>query len=108
MRKPIAESKMNTVLVPAVGTAPATLYVAASAPLRIVVRNISGAVILLSHNSTTLNQPPVLADTFQLGPGTESVFILVPKQGIYAGAAGAGGIVSIAVSEAIPISWMES
>ncbi len=99
-----ADSLVNTVFVPQVGTNPALLYIAAERPLRIVVRNVGGAIIFLAHDATTLGQTPVLAGTFQLPPGHESVFVLMPRQGISAAAAGAGGLASVAVSEAIPFT----
>jgi len=103
MRTPTA-SQLNTVFVPSVGTNPALLYIAADLPLRIVVRNVGGQIIFLSHDATTLGQTPVLAGTFQLPAGHETVIVLQPRQSLSAAAAGAGGLASIAVSEAIPFT----
>lgn len=97
-------SQLNTVFVPQLGTNPALLYSAAERPLRIVIRNVGGPVVFLSHDATSLNQAPVLAGTFQLPSGSETVIVLMPRQGISAGAAGAGGLISMAISEAIPYS----
>lgn len=103
-----SNSVVNTVIVPTIGTNPATLYSAAKVPLRVVVRNVGGAVLFIAHDSSTLAQPPALAGTFQLPPGVSEVFVLIPRQGIYAASAGAGGLASIAVSEALLQVWMES
>jgi hypothetical protein len=107
MREP-KNSQLNTVNVPTVGTSPALLYVAADVPLRINIRNVGGAVVLLAHESTTLSQPPALANTYQLPPGTDVTLVLMPRQGVSAASSGAGGVVSIAVSEALPQVWMET
>lgn len=106
MRKP-AESQVNTIFVPPPGGSPATLYIAAEVPLRLVVRNAGGVNLLLAHDTNSLSQGS-LAGTFQLGVGQSEVFVLMPRQGMYAIAAGAGTIVSLAVSEALPETWMES
>lgn len=106
----MTESKMNTVEVPAVGvTDPATIYVAALTPLRVLVRNVGGSVVLLSHDASTLQQPGV-AGTFQLPPGASEVFVLAPRQSLVAAGSGGGSLVSMAVSDALPLahSWMEA
>lgn len=108
MRTPVA-SKINTVLVPVFGRNPATLYQAAELPLRVLVRNIGGTNVLLAHDAPSLQQtPPGQAGTFLLPPGASEVFVLQPREAILAAAVGAGGSVSIAVSEALPQAWMES
>ena len=98
------DSLMNTLAVPIAGSKnPATLYVAAMVPLRIVVRNAGPALLFLAYNSSDLsNATPGLAATFQLPPDRADVFILAPKQGLYATSLGGNGIASISVSEAFP------
>ncbi len=110
MRTPM-NSSVNTVNVPVFGApgGAATLYQAAGVPLRIVVRNVGGANVLIAHDATSLaTAPPGLAGMFQLPVGQSEVFVLQPRQQILASAVGGGGVVSIAVSEAIPTAWMES
>ncbi len=108
MRNP-TESKVNTVVVPPVGTDPSTLWIAADFPVRVVVRNVGGNILILAHDSSTLaNFPPGNAGTFVLPAGDSEVFVLQPRQGIYASGSGGGGLASIAVSEALPQTWMES
>jgi hypothetical protein len=100
------ESKTNTVNVPAVGSNPATLYYAANKPMRLLVRNTGAVLIFISHDSNSLTTANT-ADTFELPPGSSEVFILMPRQGLFAGASGVGGFASIAASEALPM-LMES
>ncbi len=97
-------SVFNTIGVPLAGSKdPATLYVAAATPLRIVVRNVGPANLLLAFASSDLsNVQSGLAATFQLPAGVSEVFVLAPKQGIWAVALGGGGLASISVSEAFP------
>jgi hypothetical protein len=106
----VRNSKVNTVSVPIAGSvAPATLYVADKSPLRLLVRNSGGTPVFLAHEADTLvniGSSGVLG-TFQLPAGDSEVFILAPKQGMYATAFGNGGELTIAISEAIPIT-MES
>lgn len=99
---------MNTVSVPVQGTDPAILYRAAERPLRVVVRNAGGATIVLAYDSTPLRVQSPMADSFRLPAGQSETFVLMPKQALAAVAIGAGGIVSIAVSEALPQVWSES
>lgn len=104
------ESKLNTVEVPPIGaTNPSTIYVAAQNALRVLVRNVGGSVVILSHDAATLQQPGV-AGTFQLPPGSSEVFVLAPRQPLLAAASGGGSLVSVAVSEALPLThtWMET
>lgn len=104
-----AESKLNTIVVPPTGRPPALLYQAAAVPLRVVVRNVGGTNVLLAHETMPLESPANnTTGTFQLPPNTSETFVLMARQSLLAGAVGAGGIVSIAVSEALPLAWAES
>jgi hypothetical protein len=98
----LEDSKLDTVAVPIIGANnPSILYRAADKVLRIVVRNVGGAPVLLAHESSALQ---VLGGggTYLLPQGDSDVFVLMPKQSILAGAIGIAGQVSIAVSVAIP------
>lgn len=104
-------SQVNTVSVPLAGSvSPATLFQATDKPMRIIVRNTGGALLFLAHDASTLvvDGSAGVQGTFQLPVGDSEVFVLAPKQGIYAIAFGNGGQVSMAVSEAVPTVWMES
>jgi hypothetical protein len=95
---------MNTVAVPISGFKdPATLYVATVNPLRIVVRNVGPALVFLAFSPSDLVEASAgLAGQFQLPSDRSEVFVLAPKQGIYAVSLGGDGVVSISVSEAFP------
>lgn len=100
----MVESKTQTVNVPTVPTdAPAVLWRAAADVMRIIVRNIGGATLLIAYEATALAD---LGDagTFQLPAGASEVFVLTPKQSLLAAAVGIAGQVSIAVSVALPVS----
>lgn len=103
-----ADSIVNTVSVPQQGVEPAVLYRAANRPLRVVVRNSGGALLLIAYEASALQTLGTFAGTFRLGIDQSETFVLMPKQSLCAAAQGAGGIASIAVSEALPQVWMEA
>lgn len=102
------DSLVNTLTVPAQGADPALLYSAANKPLRVVVRNAGGALILIAYETSVLQQPGPMAGTFRLPAGKSETFVLMPRQVLVAVGSGAGSIASIAVSEALPQVWQES
>jgi hypothetical protein len=107
----VRNSIVNTVSVPIAGsTNPATLYLAADKPMRMLVRNTGPNLVFLSFESSTLvnNEVAGVAGTYQLPPLMSDTFVLAPKQGMYAVGFGGGSQVSMAVSEAIPMTWAES
>jgi hypothetical protein len=110
--RPPADSLVNTVSVPAQGAGtnnnPATLYRAADRPLRVVVRNTGAATLLIAHDTTALQVEAPLAGTFRLPVGASETYVLMPRQSLVAASIGAGGVASIAVSEALPQVWMEA
>ena len=102
---------VNTINIPAAGTPePAPLYKAADRPMRLLVRNVGGPPLFLAYDPATLqnNAAAGLNGTFTLPADRSEVFVLAPRQGMYATADGGGGTASIAVSEAFPVSWGES
>jgi hypothetical protein len=99
-------SLVNTVAVPVAGSPnPATLYVATTMPLRLLVRNCGANLVFLAHNASdlTANGGSGIIAAYQLPAGYADVFVLAPKQGMYAVGFGGGSQISIAVSEALPI-----
>lgn len=97
-------SQNNTLGLPAQGSQnPSTLARAGAVPLRVVVRNVGPNLVLIAHDIGTLTATPAVAGTFRLGPTMEDVFILAPQEGLFATAIGAGGVVSVAISGAMPI-----
>lgn len=105
---PPANSIVNTVSVAAQGTPPAVLYRATQKPLRVVVRNSGGTLLLIAYEATALTVNNPMADTFRLPVGASETFVLMPQQSLLAAAVGAGGVASIAASEALPQVWMEA
>lgn len=103
-----APSSVNTVGVPVQGQDPALLARAAAAPLRVVVRNVGGSPLIIAMDASALQSVGPLAGTFRLPTGQESTFVLMAKQSILAVSSGAGGLASIAISEALPQVWMEA
>lgn len=102
-----ADSLMNTLNVPTQGTSPALLYRAAERPLRVVVRNVGGAAIVLAHDANALSVQNPTAGTYRLAIGDDVTIVLMAKQSVLAVAVGAGGLVSVAISEALPQVWAE-
>jgi hypothetical protein len=97
------DSKLNTMAVPVVGSdSPATVTQATDVPFRVMVRNVGGNIVFLAHSSGALQAAPVSADTYQLPPGQVDVFVLNEKQGLYAASQGGGGVLSCAISVALP------
>jgi hypothetical protein len=97
------DSKLNTASVPVVGSDnPATITQATDVPFRVVVRNVGGNLVFLAHDSATLTSAPVAANAYQLPPGQSETFVLNVKQGLFAAAQGGGGLISVAISEAMP------
>jgi hypothetical protein len=100
-------STLNTLTVPGAAAGnPATLFKASNTPIRIAVTNVGGSTVFLAHDTPSLINQPVQTNTYllQSGAGVQVVILLAPQQGLYAVAQGAGGLVSIAVSEALPVA----
>lgn len=102
-------STVNTIVVPNVtGANPATIVRSASASMRVLVRNIGPSLLFLAHSENELSSSGLVSGVFQLPAGQEDVFVLIPKQGLFAVSSGAGGRLCYAASEAIPTTFMES
>lgn len=102
-------STVGTLNVPTIPTpAPATIVKSADRPMRVVVRNSGGANLRIAHDANSLiTQASDVATHFQLAIGDEDTFILAPRQGLYAIATGAGGLLSFAASDALPLPLIE-
>ena len=103
----LPNSSANSMVVPAFGGNPATIYKADRHVLRLLVRNVGGPTLSIAYDATML-MTPTLAGIYQLPPGQSDVFVLMPRQGLFAISAGNGGVVSVAISVAIPSTSMES
>lgn len=97
-------SQLNSLTLPIQGSNnPSTLVKAATIPLRVVVRNFGPSNAILAHEANTLSNVPIFANAWILPVDQEDTFVLAPQQALYAVGVGAGVVVSIAYSEAIPI-----
>lgn len=104
-------SRVATINIPVVGSNnPATLVRAPKGkPIRVMIRNVGGVLCFLAHDTQDLATfTNVSANSYRLPAGQVDVFVLMPEQGIYAAAQGAQGLISIAISEALPAVYGES
>ena len=104
-------SRVATINVPVIGTNnPATLLRAPKdRPMRVLVRNVGGVLVFLSHDATDLATfTNASASSYRLPAGFADVFVVMPEQGMFAAAQGAQGMISIALSEALPAYSQES
>ncbi len=104
---PMQSSRMNTVTIPAIGSSSTQkgvppIFTANVRPMRILIRNVGPNLIFLAHSGTEVQNTPSTSGVFQLPPGVSEAFVLAPHQGIFAVAQGAGGILCLAASEAVP------
>jgi len=97
-------SDFQTVTVQPIGSqTPTTLAKAATIPLRVLVNNVGPVVIFVATSVTDLSPLPTTA-TYRIFPGEQHVFVAAPKQGIYAVGAAIGALMSVSISEALPLS----
>jgi hypothetical protein len=75
-------------------------------PARILVDNIGATLVFLAGTRSDAFGPegPSSA-TFRLLAGRSQVFVLAPEQVLYCIGSGAGAIVSVTGSDAIPLGW---
>lgn len=99
-------SLARTITVPPGGQAatPTAVATAALVPIRAVVRNVGGTALALGFASTDLvNIEGATSSSFRLPAGASDIFILAPKQILYAVGVGLGGLISVSTSEALPV-----
>lgn len=73
-------------------------------PVRVLIRNDGGVIVFLAPNSEVLTGASAPgSQMWPLDPNDEEVFILAPRQSLYAIAAGVGGRIKMSVSEALPL-----
>jgi|SRR5882672_3655930 len=86
------------------------LFQAGDKPMRVMVRNVGGNLVYIAHDANDVSQVNSTGGVYQLPPGASDVFVLAPRQSLFAAANGGAGSVSIAASEAVPVDkhWMES
>ena len=99
-------SHVRTIPVPAggAGATPTAAAFAAKVPIRVSVRNVGGAVLVFGYSSSdVVGEGGPTSSVYRLPLGASEIFVLAPKQTLYAVGVGAGGVVSVSVSEAIPV-----
>lgn len=97
-------SSFATYTIPAIGAVTPTALAKASAhiPMRVLVNNVGPVVVFVARETTDLTPQPSTS-TYRIFPGEQHAFVLAPQQTIYALGAGAGGRLSVATSEALPV-----
>lgn len=101
---PPTPSSFGTINVPAVPAQAVGPFYAAPADtaMRVLLRNIGGAAIYVAFDSAALNGTNITAAHYELPAGATDVFVIQPRQSIFAVASG-GGRLCYAASEALPI-----
>jgi hypothetical protein len=98
------QSTFQTIQTPATGTPnSSTLAKAGTVPLRVYVDNIGAAIVALSFASENLATIAASTSCFRLAVTRNVTVVLAPKQTLFGASLGAPGLVSIAVSEALPV-----
>jgi hypothetical protein len=86
------------------GGQPTSIANATEVPMRVLVRNVSGTMVFLAGASQDIVGPGgASASAYRLAPGASDVFVLAPRQQVFAAANGVGAIVSVSTSDALPL-----
>jgi hypothetical protein len=73
-------------------------------PVRVQIRNSGPTMIFLSDTLSDLTSPDGPSGAvYRLPSGERDVYVIAPQQILYGLSSGAGGFVSVALSEAFPI-----
>lgn len=85
--------------------APTLVCQCGKTPQRVLVRNNSlGGTVLLAFDSAPLqNAPAASSDLYELPAGQSDIFVLFPKQKLFAASPAANPRISVAISDALPI-----
>lgn len=98
------QSIFQTIQTPATGTPnAATIAKAGTVPLRVYIANIGAAIVSLSFASENLATVASTTSCFRLAVSRDVTVVVAPKQTLFAASLGAPGVVSTAVSEALPV-----
>lgn len=96
-------SIVQTLSIPLIGQTAALITQAGALPTRVQLRNTGGSLVFLAHDVNALTDVTSLGAVYQLPAGAgPDVFVLAPGQSLFAVSTGAGGQVSVAISEAVP------
>lgn len=84
---------------------PATIVRPSKVPLRVLVQNVGGALVFIGYEVTAVatGAGGATSRTYRLPAGGSESFIVSPDQAIYATGLGLGGLISVSISEALPI-----
>jgi hypothetical protein len=100
------QALLKTVNLPAAlaGSNPVVIGKGTDVPARIAVRNVGAVMIFISQASQDIVGPGgVGSSAFRLLPGAAEVFVVDAAQELYGAGQGANGMISVAVSEALPL-----
>jgi hypothetical protein len=87
-----------------VANRPLAIAIAGEVPARVLVRNVGPGVIFVAADAQdTVTPEGPGSKTFQVLGGNSEVFVIAPKQRLFATGAGPGGILSVTVSDALPL-----
>lgn len=98
-------STWRTISVPGVpAPSPSNLAMAMDdRPMRVLVDNVGPVPLRIAGTATALAGSAAAAtDHYVMLPGAHRVFVLAPKQRMFAVAIGAGGLASVHASDALP------
>lgn len=99
-------SEFKTVSVPAIaaGALPTVIARGTNVPVRVLVENISGTLVFLANRSQDIVGPAgPTSSAYRLRPDVTQVYVLAPSQQLYAAGNGLGGLLSMSISEALPL-----
>ena len=89
-----------------IGTIPFSIARAAHGrPARVVIDNVGATMVFLAGTEQDLTGGGATSGSFRLLPGANRTFVLAPEQVLYAAGSGAGAIISVTNSDAIPLGW---
>lgn len=82
-----------------------TVVTATDKPLRLLLRNLSGVMMFFGTASESMiGSGAPGTKVYQLPAGQETTFIIAPRQQLFGCANGVGALLSMSISEALPLS----
>lgn len=83
---------------------PAAVAYATDKPCRVMVKNLSGAIVFLGFDSSDIQNPISGPGTqaWQIQPAQTDIFVLAPGQKLYGAANAPNALICMHVSEALP------
>ncbi len=93
----------QTFTLPALPNASSCIANGTDVPVRVVIRNDAGLAVFLSTSQGVLDGATLGSSIWTMNPADKDVFVLAPRQNLYAVAAGAGAQIVVSISEALPL-----